>query len=224
MACAVLWFVCTAMLAPVAWAAPDKTVEELMSHDGLQKVKIKDLDLAYVRPGASLAGYKRVMLDPVQVSFSKSWDPKKTGSSFKLSAEERENIRSGVAKIVQEEFTKTLSAKDGYPIVTESGPDVLRVKTNIINLYVNAPDTQSAGRTRTYTASAGEMTLVAEYYDSESGQVLARVVDRREGRAAGGQMSWSNSVMNQAEAETIASTWARILRKSLDKANGIGKK
>jgi Protein of unknown function (DUF3313) len=103
------------------------------------------------------------------------------------------------------------------------GPDVLRVKVNIINLYVNAPDTLTAGRTRTYTASAGEMTLVAEMFDSESGQVLARAVDRRDARRAG-NLSFANSVTNSSEARIIASSWARILRDALDKAHGIGKR
>jgi len=40
----------------------------------------------------------------------------------------------------------------------------------------------------------------------------------------GGQLSWSNRVMNSSEAEIIASDWARKLRKSLDKARAIGKK
>ncbi len=34
----------------------------------------------YLREGASLAKYKKVMLDPVEVSFDKNWDPKPTGS------------------------------------------------------------------------------------------------------------------------------------------------
>jgi len=213
------------LLMSSAFAAPvSKELEERMSHDGLQLIKLKEVDLAYSRPGASLAGYSKVQLDPVEVSFSKYWDPKRTGSNFKLSPEEREDIRSGMAKIVQDEFVKTLQAKDGYPVVNEAGADVLRVKISIMDLYVNAPDTLTAGRTRTYVASAGEATLVAELRDSETGQVLVRMVDRREARNFPGQLTWSNRVMNAQEAEIMASAWAKILRKSLDKAHGIGKK
>lgn len=213
------------MLMSNAFAAKvSKEVEERMSHDGLQQIKLKEVDLAYARPGASLAGYSKVILDPVEVSFSKYWDPKRTGSNFKLSNEEREDIRSGMATIVQEEFAKTLQAKEGYPLVKDAGPDVLRVKVSIIDLYVNAPDTLAAGRTRTYVASAGEATLVAELRDSETGQVLARMVDRREARNFPGQLTWSNRVMNAQEAEIMASAWAKVLRKSLDKAHEIGKK
>jgi hypothetical protein len=212
------------LLTASSFAADNKTVDELMSHDGLEKTKLKGVDLIYVKPGASLAAYKQIKLEPVDVAFSKSWDPTRTGSRFKLDAEEREKIRSSVAKIVYDEFTKTLQAKDGYKIVTEASADVLRVKASIINLYVNAPDTMTAGRSRTYTVSAGEMTLVLELFDSETGAVLARVVDRQEARNGAGSFNISNSVMNAGEAEIIAEGWAKILRKGLDKAHGIGKK
>jgi hypothetical protein len=83
--------------------------------------------------------------------------------------------------------------------------------------------TKTAGRSRTYTVSAGEMTIFAELYDSETGEVLARVVDRREARSSG-RLTLTNSVVNASEARSIASNWARILRNGLDKAHGIGKK
>jgi hypothetical protein len=193
-------------------------IEEALSHDGLQKIKVKGIDLAYARPGASLAGYNKIILDPVEVSFRKDWDPKRTGSRARLSAQERENIRSGVARIVLEEFTKTLEKGAPYKVVTEPGADVLRLQIGITDLYVNAPDTMTPGRSRTYTLSAGEMTLVGELMDSESGQVISRVIDRREARNTG-TMQLTNSVVNAQEARTIASSWARILRNRLDAAH-----
>ena len=213
-----------ALLPAVTLAqSPRAALEETMSYDGLQKIKVKGIDLAYARPGASLAGYGKVIIDPVEVSFRKDWDPGRTGSRMKLDAKERENIRSGVAKIVQEEFAKELGKGGAYQVVTEPGPDVLRLRANIADLYVNAPDTMTPGRTQVYTISAGEMTLVAELVDSESGQAIARVVDRRESQGTG-MMTLTNSVVNRQEASIIASSWARILRKRLDAAHGIGKK
>jgi hypothetical protein len=210
-----------------AHAASDSTkaaIHEALSHDGLERLKTKNTDLVYARPGATLAGYTKVIIGPVEVAFSKNWDPKRTGSNFRISTEEREEIRNGVAKVVRDEFIKTLQAKDGYPIVEAPAADALLLKISIINLYVNAPDVASPGRSRTYVSSAGEMTLVLEAFDSETGQVLARVVDRQESDMRGGQIGWTNRTMNVGEAELIASGWARKLRASLDKAHGIGKK
>ncbi len=213
--------------ATSALAAADSskaTLEKVLSHDGLEKVKTRDADQVYARPGASLAAYSKVIMGPVDVAFAKNWDPKRPGSSFRISNEEREGIRSGVAKIVRDEFIKTLQAKDGYPVVEQAAPDTLLLKVSIIDLYVNAPDVASTGFSRTYVTSAGEMTLVLEAFDSETGQILSRVVDRQVSDTRGGRMSWSNRVMNAGEAELIASGWARKLRKSLDKAHGLGQK
>ena len=214
-----------AALLPSVTAAqsPRAALEEGMSHDGLEKIKVKGIDLAYSRPGASLAGYNKLIIDPVEVAFRKDWDPNRTGSRMKLDTKEREDIRTGVAQVVQEEFAKEISKGGTYQVVTEAGPDVLRLRANIADLYVNAPDTMTAGRTRTYTLSAGEMTLVGELVDSESGQVIARVVDRREAQGTG-MMTLTNSVVNRQEASIIAASWARILRKRLDAAHGIGRK
>ena len=212
----------SAMVSAGALAASKAEMEEAMSHDGLQKVTVPGLAQAYARPGATLAGYSRVLIEPVQVAFSRNWDPTRTGSRLKLSKEERENIRNGVAAIVQEEFVKELQDRSSYKVVNESGADVLRVKVNIVDLYVNAPDTESVSRSRTYTVSAGQMTLIAELFDSESGEILARVVDRREARNDDA-LRLSSSVVKRGEAQEIAANWARILRTALDKAHGIGK-
>jgi hypothetical protein len=213
----------TALLssATVAAAGATAALEEKMSHDGLQKTEIKGIDLAYVRPGATLAGYGKVKLDPVEVAFARNWNPERTGSRLKLTATERENIRSSTARLVHEEFVKELQRKSKYTIVSEAGPDVLRVKVNIVNLYVTAPDTGTV-RASSYALSAGEMTLVAELFDSESGQVIARLVDRSDARFPGSKMMYTDSVINSVEFRAIAQTWARILRDGLDKAHGIG--
>jgi hypothetical protein len=213
----------TILWLPGAIAASKADLEQVLTHDGLQKVTVKDVDQVYVRPGATLAGYNRVKLDPVEVAFRKDWEPKKVGSNVKLTAEERESIRQGVAKIVYDEFANELQSKSSYRVVTESGADVLRVRVNIVNLYVTAPDVLSSGPTKAYTISPAEMTLFAELFDSETGEVIARVVDRREARATGMATLTTKSV-SAAEAKNIASAWARILRNGLDKAHGVGKK
>jgi hypothetical protein len=210
-----------ALGAPTAPAATSKDLDARMSRDGLQKTKVKNIDLAYTRPGATLAAYKRVKLDPVEVAFSPSWNPTRTGSSIKLSTQEKENIRAGVAKLVEEEFAREIQAGGRYAVVNEAGADVLRVKAAIVNLYINAPDT-GMGRQRTIVRSAGEMTLVAELSDGATGQVLARVADRRE--APDTRMQITNGVVNESEARTIAAGWAKTLKKALDNAQGIGAK
>jgi Protein of unknown function (DUF3313) len=220
--------VCSTLCALLASCASTSgtaaTLEEAMSHDGLEKVSVKGIDLAYARPNAKLSHYKRFVIDPVDVAFSKSWTPPKTGSMMLPSSGDRERIRAGVASIVREEFVRELQAAGGYPVVDAAGPDVLRVKAGIANLHVAAPDNESVGRSRTYVVSAGEMTLVAELVDSESGEVQARLVDRSEARSSGPRVSLSSPMENREEARAIAAAWAKVLRNAVDRAHGMEKK
>jgi hypothetical protein len=209
-------FLCASVFAQ----SRQERLEEAMSFDGLQKISVKGIDLAYAVPDATLTGYKSVIIDPVNVSFYKDWKPKVTGSNRNLSSDELQKIRDRVAKAVHDAFAKELG-KGGYTVVTEPGPDVLRVKPNIINLYATAPDVPTSGRSRVYTVSAGEMTLVAELVDSSTNEVIARVLDRYESRGTG-SFNISSSVSNSAEVGRAASSWASTLRKSLDKAKQIG--
>ena len=213
----------TALVATSAPAASKAERDQMMSYDGLERINVKGIDLAYARPGASLADYTKVKLDPIEIAFAKNWNPTKPVTRSTLTADERESIRSGIAKIVYDAFVREVQTKGGYAIVDTAGPDVLRVKASIINVYVTAPDILTPGRTRTYTVTSGEGTIFAELFDSESGEILARVTDRREARNSG-YMLLSSSVFNAAEADRLASAWARILRARLDAAHTIDSK
>ena len=210
----------TALFFAGSALAQPKSLEEAMSYDGLQKTTIKGIDMAYARPGATLSGYTKVLIAPVEVAFHKEWNPTVGGSRRKLSTDEQQKIRTGVAKIVYDAFVEQLS-KGGYTVVTDPGPDVLGVTAKILNLYVTAPDVMTPGRSKTYTVSAGEMTLLAELSDSETGEVIVRLLDRYQDRGTG-TFTWSSSVSNVAEARRAADSWAKILRSELDNAKAIG--
>jgi hypothetical protein len=213
-----------ALVASAAQAASQADLDAAMSHDGLKRITVKGLSLAYARPGATLAGYKRVKIDPVEVAFHKDWNPTRPGSRIPISSQTREEIRTELAKLVQAQFVKALEEKGRYPVVNASGPDVLRARIYIVNLIVNAPGGGSSSvSSRTFVMSAGEMTLFLDLYDSETGQILARAVDRREARS-NGVARMASRVTNIGEAEDIAAAWARILRDALDRAHGAAKK
>ena len=198
-----------------AWSA-DRDAPE--TWEGLKRVKRPGLDTVYVREGLDLAKYKRVMLDPVEVSFDKNWNPKRgIGSAF--DSADPAAIRQELAKLARDVFRRELEKKGGYPLVDQPGDDVLRVRARIVDLYINAPDTNSASPTRVYVVNAGEMTLIAELYDSETNTLLARVIDRERGLERGlNELQIANRVTNTAEADRILTSWADRLRTALDKA------
>lgn len=188
--------------------------------DGLELRPSRSFDRVYVRPGVRFDEYRRVRLDPAVVEFDKAWDPNahERDLSRHVRPEDVEEIKQGLAQMLQSTFAEEL-ARGGYEAAAESGPDVLRVTPRIVDLYVNAPDVMAAGRSRSYVMDAGRMTLVVEARDAVTGQLLARVVDRKQGTDFG-TLQWANSVTNSVEAQRAISQWARALRAGLDAVSG----
>lgn len=186
--------------------------------DGLVEVKPKRMDAAFVLPGADFRPYTKLIVDPTQAAFNKDWmkriNDSKLSISNRVTQEDADKIiaaaRSNFDDVFQEAFQKA-----GYAIVTAPGPDVMRVSTAVVNLYVNAPDTMSAGRSRTYTTDAGEATLVLEVRDSMSGALLGRVLDRRETRGMG-TVQMTTSVTNVSDFRALFKSWAAISIKGLE--------
>lgn len=213
----VLTLAFVALISAVALAA-EKPPEEW---DGLKRVKVKGIDAAYVRPGASIIDYTKVIIDPIHVAFAKDWDKKSSIYKQKLTTAQLDEIKTKLGKLAGEVFAEVLSKDNGYQVVTEPAPDVMRFSSAIVDLWPRAPDTQEPGRNYVYTTSAGSAVLYAEMRDSETNQLFARVVDGREARNSG-TFRWTNSVENTAEARALVTDWARILRKRLDAVRAAG--
>jgi hypothetical protein len=192
------------------------------THDGLVLAPGRKVAAAYIDPEADLGIYNKIMMLDCYVAFKKDWqrDQKRAGSRLSVSSSEMERIKTAVAEVFQEAFVEELSKDGGYEIVDTAGDDVLLVRPAIIDLDVSAPDTMSAGRSRTYTTTAGAATLFIELYDSVSGDILARAADRREARTMGGHLTYSNRVTNKSDASRMMRSWAKLLRERLDEFHG----
>lgn len=188
--------------------------------EGLELYPQKKFDAVYLRPHADLARYTEIMLDPLEVSFDRNWDP--NPASAGLQRVDTERIKRALADEFRKVFTEVLSADGKYRIVTESGPRTLHITPEIIDLYINAPDVSlsTAGSVRMYTVEPGRMTLAAEFRDGASGTLLARVIDRREGMDRG-YLQITNAVTNLADARRVMSRWARTIREGLDTAHAM---
>jgi hypothetical protein len=183
--------------------------------DGLVEVKSKKFDAAFLAPGADFRVYSKIMVDPTQVAFRKDWQRNMNDDrdlSRKITDEDAQEILAAARTNFDDVFHEAFS-KAGYTVVTTPGPDVLRVATGVVNLYLNAPDTMTATRSRTYTANAGEATLVMELRDSLTGALLARVLDRRETLDTG--MQWASRVSNTSDFRNLFRTWSSITVKGL---------
>jgi len=192
-------------------AAPPPTVEYQAkgdgpdTADGLYRVRTRRVGAAFLKPGASLADYDSVLIDPVTVSYKLS--------SSTLDAETMARFK----RIFQEVFEGQLSRSQVFAVVSGPGPRALRVSGHIVNLVVTVPRFR-AGET-SFVLDSGEMTLVLDVRDSRTGEPLARIADRRlirptsAGVVGGFQ---SNAVNNWGAVRDVFTEWARFLREGLD--------
>lgn len=210
-----------AALAMAAAAAP-VTAKAPETWDGLIQVKSKKLALAYLLPHADFRAYSKVMFDQPQVAFAKNWQRDFNRSAMTLSGRISDKdvhdavsqAESSLTKIFPERFTQ-----EGYQVVTEPGPDVLRLGVAIVNLEVNAPERDIPGRSSTFAVDAGEATFAIEARDSLTGQLLGRGVDRRE--AGEGPTYRRNYSSNLADFEALFDTWARIAARGLTELKAV---
>lgn len=202
-----------AAVAPV-WAKKDLPA---VNDEGMELVKNSELATVYADPGADLSIYNRVMLLDASVAFKKNWKrDQNRGNALRVKDRDMEKIQAEVAEVFREVFTKEL-VDGGYAMANEAGEDVLLVKPAIVDLDVSAPDIQSSAVTRSFSESAGEMTLNLELYDSVTNDKIAKATDRKRDRWRG-QMEWRTSVSNRADARRMMTDWAKALRSALDEA------
>ena len=207
-----------ALVATGQAVAKDKLPQT--SEDGLQLQESKRVDAVYWREGASLSDYKRVAILDCAVAFRKNWqrDQNQQRRGNPIKSEDMERIKKTLGEEFLTVFTKELQEKGGYEIAEGANTDVLLLRPAIVDLDVSAPDLMEPGRTATFTASAGAMTLYLELYDSATSSIIGRVIDRSSARGSG-RITISNSVTNRAEADRMLRRWADLLRKALDEAH-----
>ncbi len=186
--------------------------------DGLVEVKPKRLDAVFLLPGADFRPYKKVMLDPVEVAFTKDWARDYNRDAATLSQRLDQSDLDRISKAARDGFTEVFTAeygKAGLEIVTTPGPDVLRLRSGVVDLYIVAPDNMSSGRSRTYTMESGHATLFLEARDSSTGALLARALDKRATRNTG-SVQISNSVTNLSDFKALFRQWADISTKGFE--------
>jgi hypothetical protein len=201
-----------ASLVSMGALAKDKKLPEVSS-DGLHLVKDAKVRVAYAKPGVSLEKYTKVKILDCYVQFKKDYmrdyNMDEVGLSGRVSTKDMDDIKKRLAAEFNKVFTDELT-KAGHQVVTEVGPDTLLLRPAIINLDVTAPDLLTANMGNTWVASAGQMTLYLEMYDSASSELLARVIDPEAGNQ-GGMAQISNRVTNKVQADQIIRRWAKLL-------------
>ena len=199
---------------PTAQTGPEAEV----SFDGLYQYDNTRVDVAWAVPDLDLSSYTSIM--PVNVGVAYREVPNRgnttaarsRGGPYFIDDDARSEFEALVDEIVAEELLKS----NRFNIVSEPGPNTLKVSGGLLDVTSQVPPEPTGGRSRIYLSSVGEATLVLEIRDSESNRILARAVDRRAAETISGSFMQSNSVTNSAEVRRLIRHWGALVREALE--------
>ena len=138
------------------------TGKDVVTPDGLHRVKWEPFAATFVRPGAKLGSYDSVMLDEVTISYERPPHRHAMPSmsdgmndNFALSS----NATQHMKEYFHQAFAKELAKSGDFKVVDAPGPTVLRIAGHIVGLRITAPP-QSAllnPDESVYTSSPGSI-------------------------------------------------------------------
>lgn len=185
--------------------------------DGLVRIESRDVDEAWLLPGADFRPYRRIMLATPAVAVRADWlrdmNDNRVGLTRRVSAADARELADSARLDLEAAWTQAFRSA-GYEVVASPGPDVLAVSPGVVDLYANAPEAAGSGHVRSYAVEAGVATLRAEARDSLTGRLLARIADRRE-TARHFPPQRASAVTNRAEFDRLFATWAAIAARGL---------
>lgn len=208
-----------ATLLTMGCASTSETVPTT-TPDGLELVRSEKHSAVYIKPEAQLDIYSEFPIVPCQVAFRKNWQRDYNSSHRSSGQQIKERDIDRIKRELGEEcttfFTDALSEEPSYNLVAEwqEGQDVLLIRPNIVNLNITSPDVSSPSMTRSYSASAGSMTLYLELIDAETSEVLVRAYDSKADPDS--FVNYANKITNRQAADRMLKNWATRLREAMD--------
>ncbi len=167
-------------------------------------------------PVKNVHKYVAILIEPVVVYVATDADAKAIP----------DRGRAALANYFQQAIVNAVS--DAFPVVQESGPLVLRLRSAIIGVDVGAeiPPGLRAGRGEELTRAVniGKVGVEVELVDSETGEQIAAAVDRQnlgEG-AVIGSVNFSREEKFRTATQAFDG-WAARLREFLDSAHELSK-
>jgi hypothetical protein len=207
------------MLLTLGCASTSETLPTT-TPDGLDLVRSDKHSAVYIKPETQLDIYNEFAIVPCEVAFRKNWQRDYNSSHRSSGQQIKERDIDRIKRELGEEctafFTDALSEEPSYNLVTEwqQGQDVLLVRPNIVNLNITSPDVSSPSMTRSYSASAGSMTLYLELIDAETSEVLVRAYDSKADPDS--FVNYANKITNRQAADRMLKNWATRLREAMD--------
>ena len=213
-----------AAVLAVACAGPPLRIEyesdgHLLTSWGnrLYRMRADGVGAVYLKPGVQFATYAEVVIKPVEVSYKNPPRPMTSFSqrigNYALDQDSMDRLKRGLRRVLARE----LAGSKSLTVVSDEGPNRLVVYPRIVGLVWEVPLAQ--GGESSLVHRTGAMTLISEIRDSQTGELLVYVADRRDIRPQdtgliGGFVNRPSN--NWAGVRNVSTLWARLLRETLD--------
>ena len=202
--------------------------EEAQTTDGLYAIKWTPFQLIFVRPGARIQNYRKLIIDPLSISYERTPDRGRAGAKSFASYTARDpnyavpdSTTAAMKKFYRDYLTSQLVESGRFEEVSMGGDGVLRVRGHISGLTLSAqPMVDQPPDGTSMVADSGHMTLTLDLVDTKTGEALIRVADlRRIGDEHGYHTS---EITSQHRAlRSIFEKWAADLRRQIDRLSAL---
>jgi hypothetical protein len=173
LAVALLGAACSASAPGLVYATGTGSV----TGDGLHRVRWSQMGAEFVKPGAQLGGYDKVLLEPLVIQSTAKDEPRRMGPVKQYTP--TPGYLDGMRRIYQETFSKQFG-RGGFSVVAEPGPGVLRISGLVTDLVLTARlDPEADATTTQLVTSFGDLSLLLDVRDSTRNEPLLRTVDRQ---------------------------------------------
>ncbi len=163
-------------------------------------------DKVYLAEGANFAAYRKVFVEPGEVSFSDHWEREHRTD---VSDSYKSGIREKYGALLQEQLKKAYAKSERYRVVEDKSEADLILRPVLENLNIFGPE-RSPGLTRTYVYRAGNATFNLLLVDADTGDAVAKFVDHRETRESPGLvLERANRVTNYRDFRMLMQKWSR---------------
>ena len=203
-----------------------ETPEADITYDGLIRDEKATMQNVWFKTDIDLATYTGYMLD-VDLEFRIPRGDARRSSAREFPLTERD--KQSLTEFVENSFREQLLKSRYFSESELPGPAVVRMHVRLMDIVALAPDQSDAGAganidaesiPHRYVSSVGEATLVGEVFDTTTGEILARFVERRAARQAVGGAT-SSRASGWAEIEPGVRRWGGLVSKRMDQIHDL---
>lgn len=206
----------------------DNPLARVEGGEDLEQVERANFRDTYVNTSVDFTRYDKLYIGDAFFDYRDVGPAQRTRSVYSVSSSKSmfgisDADRETFEQIVSDAFMKQIVKGKHFTVTDEIDDKTIIMRGAVVDIVSRVPP-EFVGRSEVYLASVGEATLIMEFLDGKSGEVLARVAERGVLGSNRGTIDMfsmpANSVTIRADISRWASSAARRLRSELDYAIG----